>query len=79
MAWRYQGLEVGSLMPGSSGDSPVSAASVVRVIAVRVCRGAGTAEDPKRIVIEYWSMDGLLLAVRDIHRDGPDSEVEDAR
>jgi hypothetical protein len=28
-------------------------------------RGAGTAEDPIRIITQYWSLDGELLAERD--------------
>lgn len=35
---------------------------VIPVIQVRCVRGEGTKEDPSRVVHEYWSLDGLLLA-----------------
>ena len=37
-------------------------ARLVEVIEVRTCVGKGTQENPKRIVTEYWSLDGKLLA-----------------
>ena len=43
----------------------VRSARVVKVIEVKASAGSGTAEDPKRIITEYWSADGKLLAVND--------------
>lgn len=40
-------------------------ARVVEVIEVRGCVGKGTEENPNRIITEYWSKDGNLLAVND--------------
>lgn len=41
---------------------PVQHAQVIEVIAVAVNRGAGTEKDPVRIVNQYWSLDGRMLA-----------------
>ena len=38
---------------------------LVQVIEVKCARGAGTEEDVVRIVIQYWSVDGKLLAEND--------------
>lgn len=40
-------------------------ARTVEVIEVLTVAGAGTEEDPKRVITEYWSKDGTLLAVND--------------
>ena len=40
-------------------------ARVVEVIELRVCVGKGTEENPNRVVTEYWSKGGKLLAVND--------------
>ncbi len=40
-------------------------AEVINVIAVKTVIGAGTEEDPKRIITEYWTLKGELLAVND--------------
>jgi hypothetical protein len=37
----------------------------IEVIEVRCGRGSGIDRDPFRIVIQYWSMDGALLAESD--------------
>lgn len=44
-------------------------ARLVEVIEVRTCVGKGTEENPKRIVTEYWSKEGKLLAVSDPQYD----------
>ena len=44
-------------------------ARLVEVIEVRTCVGKGTQENPKRIVTEYWSKEGKLLAVSDPQYD----------
>lgn len=38
---------------------------LVEVIEVKTSAGKGTESDPVRIVTEYWSKDGVLLAVND--------------
>ena len=42
-------------------------AKVIQVIETRALEGRGTEDDPCRIRVQYWSMDGKLLA------DGRDS------
>ena len=46
-------------------ESICKSAKVVEVIEVKVRKGAGTESDPCRIVTEYHSLDGKLLAVAD--------------
>ncbi|MGM0239895.1 hypothetical protein [Enterococcus sp. AZ103] len=38
---------------------------LVEVIHVEATRGKGTEEDPARIVHQYWSKEGVLLAEKD--------------
>ena len=38
---------------------------VIRVIEVKAIRGTGTDENPGRIVVQLWSLDGKLLAEAD--------------
>ena len=40
-------------------------AQIVEVIEVKTVKGKGTDKDPMRIIVEYWSKDGQLLAVND--------------
>ena len=40
-------------------------ARVISVIETQSLRGAGTEEDPCRIVIQYWDFDGKKLAEND--------------
>lgn len=40
-------------------------AKVIQVIETRSLRGAGTADDVCREVIQYWSFEGKLLAEKD--------------
>lgn len=40
-------------------------ARIVHVIAVETVVGKGTERDPNRIITEYWSTEGKLLAVSD--------------
>ena len=40
-------------------------ARVIQVIETEALRGAGTDEDPCRIVLQYWNFDGELLAEMD--------------
>lgn len=39
--------------------------SLIEVILVQACVGDGTEQNPNRIIAEYWSKDGELLAVND--------------
>ena len=40
-------------------------AKVIQVIETRSSRGRGTADDLSRQVVQYWSMEGELLAEKD--------------
>lgn len=40
-------------------------ARVIQVIETKSARGSGKAEQPVRIVTEYWSLDGKKLAEND--------------
>lgn len=40
-------------------------ARVVPVIETKSTRGAGTSANPIRLVTQYWSLDGKLLAEND--------------
>ena len=42
---------------------------LIQVIETKTLRGAGTIDDPGRIVTQYWSLAGKLLADDDIHKD----------
>lgn len=44
-------------------------ARLVEVIEVKTAKGEGTDKDPMRIITEYWSKDGKLLAVNDSYLD----------
>ena len=38
---------------------------IIEVIEVVTACGSGTETDPNRLVTEYWSKEGVLLAARD--------------
>lgn len=40
-------------------------AQVIEVIRTKSLIGAGTEEDPVRVITQYWSFDGKLLAQND--------------
>lgn len=44
-------------------------ARVMEVVIVKATVGKGTEKDPNRVITEYWSKDGELLAVNDPLRD----------
>lgn len=44
---------------------------VVEVVETKSSVGSGTKEDPYRTVMEYWSTEGQLLAIRDGFKDDP--------
>ncbi len=43
----------------------VDSAKVIRVIETKAARGAGTPEQPSRMVTEYWDFEGNKLAEND--------------
>lgn len=50
---------------------------VIQVVRVAACCGAGTKEDMFRLVLQYWSLEGKLLAEDDPkERIERESEVE---
>ncbi|MCI8526451.1 MAG: carboxypeptidase [Oscillospiraceae bacterium] len=53
-------IEKSAARPGGTNS-----AEVIRVIKTTAARGAGSKEDPCRIVIQYWSFEGELLAEHD--------------
>lgn len=50
--------------PGIQMKTP-QLVELVEVIHVEATRGKGTTEDPARIVHQYWSKEGNLLAEKD--------------
>jgi hypothetical protein len=55
-------------------EMPESVAPL-QVIQVIGCRGAGVEGDPIRHVIQFYSMDGRLLAESDPVKGSPPSEI----
>lgn len=45
--------------------SPIHNCKLVQVVRTEVCAGAGTEFDPCRVVVQYWSVEGELLATHD--------------
>ena len=56
-------------MKNLTGSNSVKKAKVVSVVQVEAKIGTGTKEDPVREVIQYWDLDGNLLAERDLLND----------
>ena len=50
---------------GAENRKGSRSAKLIQVIAVETVAGSGTERDPNRIVTEYWSLEGELLAVQD--------------
>ena len=50
----------------------IDVARVIQVIETRSCRGDGTQENPCRIVIQYWSLEGKMLAEKDSYNENDD-------
>lgn len=46
-------------------ESRCTSAKVIQVVEVNVVEGRGLEGDPTRNVVQYWSMEGKKLAVRD--------------
>jgi hypothetical protein len=46
---------------------PIRTTKVIEVVLVEFVKGAGTEQDPIRLVRQYWTKDGLLIAERDQH------------
>ncbi|APB77432.1 carboxypeptidase [Paenibacillus polymyxa] len=51
----------------SQKDRTSNSAKVIQVIETKNDRGSGTETDPNRIITQYWSLDGELLAEYDPH------------
>ena len=49
-------------------------ARVISVIETQSARGSGAADQPTRVVVEYWSLTGEKLAERDTYLQGAASE-----
>ena len=47
----------------------VREAAVIQVVRTVAGRGEGKPDDPYRLVTQYWSFDGALLAERDTWRE----------
>lgn len=52
---------------GAEMKSRIKSAQLMEVIAVQVSVGTGTRLNPNRIITEYWSKEGMFLAVNDPH------------
>ena len=48
-----------------NGPRGTDSARVIQVIETKALRGEGTCENKIRIVTQYWSLDGELLAEND--------------
>lgn len=48
-----------------NGPRGTDSARVIQVIETKALRGQGTNENKNRIVTQYWSLDGELLAEND--------------
>lgn len=53
--------------------SNIERAEVIQVIRVFSVCGSGEPHDPYRSLIEYWSLDGELLARKDVWLEGQQS------
>lgn len=56
--------------PTALNGKPVNAACIKQVIEVQAVRGEGTNDDPCRVILQYWSLDGELLAENDVLMTG---------
>jgi hypothetical protein len=56
------------------GENPLRSVELIEVLEASVKIGTGTDEDPIRILVQYWTLDGRLLAEHDPlnDKDGPD-------
>lgn len=52
-----------------------NSARVIEVIETKSCRGNGTQDDPIRIVTQYWSLEGKMLAEKDVINDKIDCNI----
>ncbi|KKL64167.1 hypothetical protein LCGC14_2167770 [marine sediment metagenome] len=53
------------MIKSNDGKHACRTAEVIRVIHTNVTIGKGTPEDPIRLVQQYWSLEGILLAFWD--------------
>ena len=56
-------------MENLTGSNSVKKAKVISVVQVEAKIGTGTKEDPVRNAIQYWDLEGNLLAERDLLND----------
>ena len=54
----------------------VDSAKVIQVIETKAAKGDGTLEQPSRMITQYWSLDGELLAEKDSIKDEPLVDVQ---
>jgi hypothetical protein len=50
-------------------DNATLSAEVIRVIHTTAKRGSGTPNNPERVVHQYWTLEGMLLAEYDTTTD----------
>lgn len=50
-------------------------AKIVKLIRTAAPMGAGTEDDPVRLVYQYWSLDGKLLFTEDDYLNGKTEET----
>lgn len=55
---------------GTARPRGTDSAKVIQVIESTTLIGAGTEDDPCRLITQYWSLDGKKLAERDPYRSG---------
>jgi len=56
--------------------SNVNSARVIQVIEVKSIFGKGTDDDPVRELVEYYTLDGLLLADVDRWQENADAQAK---
>ena len=64
---------------GAASRPGSKSARVAQVIEVQTVVGKGTGEEPNRIITEYWSLNGELLAVNDPKTNSFESHILPAR
>lgn len=67
---RVKGKEVREVVNCNKNQGPLrlrgpAGAKVIQVVETQAAIGDGTENDPVRLVIEYWSLDGKKLATND--------------
>lgn len=52
-------------MAKCNSNNPILVVQIEEVVKVKVSSGAGTPEDPVRIVVQYWNKNGKLIGQED--------------